>query len=287
MGHRARKAFRVSAPLTRVALITGAAGGLGRGLVAAFARQGWTVAAGVHKRSLSIAPGEIPDGRARCSARAAMKTENALDTSRRAEGCAPHLEPLGEILSLPLGVTNRESVEKAVKTVLDRWGRIDALVNNAGITDDHLLWQTSEGAWDRLLNTNLTGAFLCSQAALRSMLKQRDGHIINVTSFSARCGARGQSAYAAAKAGLIGLTRSLAKELGSRNVRVNAVMPGVLPTRMTADLPADVMEAFARANALGRINEIDEVARFVVFLAGMRNVSGQVFQLDSRIAPWA
>ena len=118
------------------------------------------------------------------------------------------------------------------------------------------------------------------------MLRQRHGHIINVSSYSGRVGARGQTNYAAAKAGLLGLTQSLAREVGSRNVRVNAVLPGVLPTAMTAALGPETQAAFAAANALGRINSIAEVARFIVFLATLENVSGQLFQLDSRIARW-
>jgi 3-oxoacyl-[acyl-carrier protein] reductase len=133
---------------------------------------------------------------------------------------------------------------------------------------------------------HLKGAFLCSQAVLRPMLKQRDGHILNVASFSARTGNRGQANYAAAKAGLLGLTTSLAKEVGSRNVRVNAILPGVLPTPMTASLTPEQLETFATANALGRLNDPAEVARFAAFLAGTQNISGQVFQLDSRIARW-
>jgi 3-oxoacyl-[acyl-carrier protein] reductase len=119
------------------------------------------------------------------------------------------------------------------------------------------------------------------------MLKQRDGHIINISSWSARVGGRGQSNYAAAKAGLLGLTTSLAKEVGSRNVRVNAVLPGVLGTKMTAHLTPEQLAEYASANVLGRINSIEEVAHFVVFLASLRNVSGQIFQLDSRIARWS
>ena len=118
------------------------------------------------------------------------------------------------------------------------------------------------------------------------MLRQRDGHIINISSFSGRAGARGQTSYAAAKAGLFGLTSSLALEVGSRNIRVNAVLPGVLPTAMTAHLKPGELDDFANANALKRINSLDEVARFIAFLAAMRNVSGQIFQLDSRISRW-
>jgi 3-oxoacyl-[acyl-carrier protein] reductase len=144
----------------------------------------------------------------------------------------------------------------------------------------------AETAWQRVLDVNLKGAFLCSQAVCRRMIKQRDGHIINISSSSGRAGQRGQANYAAAKAGLFGLTTSLAREVGSRNVRVNAVLPGVLPTKMTAKRSEAEMQEFAEANALGRINSLDEVARFVAFLAGTKNISGQLFQLDSRIAPW-
>jgi 3-oxoacyl-[acyl-carrier protein] reductase len=118
------------------------------------------------------------------------------------------------------------------------------------------------------------------------MLKQRDGHILNLASFAARAGAAGQANYAAAKAALIGLTVSLAREMGARNVRVNAVLPGVLPTPMTAPLPPQQLAAFAAANALGRLNSVEEVARFIAFLAATHHISGQVFQLDSRIGRW-
>jgi 3-oxoacyl-[acyl-carrier protein] reductase len=154
------------------------------------------------------------------------------------------------------------------------------------VTADALSWQLSEEDWDRVLAVNLKGAFLCAQAALRPILRQRNGHIINIGSFSGRAGQLGQANYAAAKAGLIGLTESLAKEVGSRNVRVNAVLPGVLPTSMTAKLSEAQLAEYAAANALGRINSLTEVAQFIVFLATMQNVSGQVFQLDSRIARW-
>ena len=232
----------------RVALITGAAGGLGQGLVNEFAAQGWQVVAGYHRTT------------------AHTETDS--------------------VWPVQLDVTDRSRIAQVVPDILQRWQRIDALINNAGLTADELSGQLSDDDWDRVLSVNLKGAFLCSQAVLRPMLKQRDGHIINISSFSGRCGARGQANYAAAKAGLLGLTTSLAKEVGSRNVRVNAVLPGVLPTRMTKLLDDAQLSAFATANALGRINSVAEVARFTVFLAAMQNVSGQLFQLDSRIAAW-
>jgi 3-oxoacyl-[acyl-carrier protein] reductase len=232
-----------------VALITGAAGGLGQGLVAEFRAQGWWVAAAQHRNFCHV------------------ESEN--------------------LLPLTFDVASRGEALAAIERVLKRWGRIHALINNAGFSADALAWQIDEQDWNAALDVNLKGAFVCSQAVLRPMLRQRDGHIINVGSFSGRCGARGQASYAAAKAGLFGLTQSLAMEVGSRNIRVNSVLPGVLPTPMTAKLTEKQLTEFAKANALGRINTVNEVARFISFLAGMQNVSGQIFQLDSRVARWA
>lgn len=231
-----------------VVLITGAAGGLGRALVDEFFAGGWRVAAGFHQHPIE--------------------------------------EVTGAICPIQLNVTERSSVETALNAVTSRWGRLDVLINNAGLAADAAVWQLREEDWDAVISVNLKGAFLCAQAALRPMLKQRDGHIINIASFAARSGPRGQANYAAAKAGLLGLTQSLAREVGSRNVRVNAILPGVLPTTMTANLGEAVLRAYADANALGRLNSLPEVARFVRFLAGMQNISGQIFQLDSRTARW-
>ena len=233
--------------MLKTAFVTGAATGLGAGIVAELLAQGWQVAAAWHERPLEDAERVFP---------------------------------------IQLDVTNRESVSLAVDAVLKRFGRIDLLVNNAGYNHNALLAQFDAEEWDKVLDANLRGAFLCSQAVIRTMLKQRNGHIINISSFAARSGPRGQTAYTAAKAALIGFTQALAKEAGSRNVCVNAILPGVLPTAMTEGLAPEVMEEFARANALGRINDIAEVARFIAFLADTGNISGQVFQLDSRIAPW-
>jgi 3-oxoacyl-[acyl-carrier protein] reductase len=231
----------------RVAIVTGAAGGLGAAIVEELVQRGWFVAAGWHRKAL-------PE----------------TDT----------------VMPVTLDVTSTDSVTAALEHVLARWGRVDLLVNNAGLTVNQTLPQTSDEDWERVMDVSLRGAFLCSKAAIRSMLKQRSGQIINISSFAARSGPRGQVAYTSAKAALIGFTQSLAKESGARNVQANVILPGVLPTPMTADLSTEVMTAFAEANALGRINEIAEVARFIATLAEMRNVSGQVFQLDSRIAPW-
>jgi 3-oxoacyl-[acyl-carrier protein] reductase len=228
-------------------LITGASRGLGAALAQSFASAGWKVAAGARQ------PGVLISSAA---------------------------------LTLRFDVTEAGGIETAVQKCVEELGALDVLVNNAGVIADGLSWQLDDESWQRALDVNLRGAFLCSKAVARQMIRQRDGHIINIASFGARSGPAGQSNYAAAKAGLIGLTQSLAKEFGSRNVRVNAILPGVLPTNMTAKLTTEQLEGFAKANALGRINSLAEVARFIVFLARMENISGQIFQLDSRIAPW-
>lgn len=233
---------------SKVVLITGASGGLGQVLVSEFLAQGWKVAAGWHR-------------------------QNSIPAHER-------------LLPLQFDVTQSEAVDRAVSEILDRWEHIDVLINNAGVQSNQFCGELGDDDWDRVLDGNLKGAFLCSRAVVRSMLKRRSGHVINISSFAARAGPRGQAHYAAAKAGLVGLTQSLAREAGRRNVQANVIFPGVLPTPMTAGLSTEQLKIFAEANVLGRINESAEVARFIAFLAGTQNISGQVFQLDSRIAPW-
>ena len=236
----------------KVVLITGASGGLGAGLSGAFAAANWQVVAAIRSPT-------------------AERREDAGSTF---------------VHELTMDVTRNDEVERTFAGVFERFGRLDVLINNAGVTADAPLAQMTGEQWDRALDANLRGAFLSSKAAARQMIRQRDGHIINISSHASRRGPRGQANYAAAKAGLVGLTQSLAKELGSRNVRVNAIFPGVMPTKMTANFTPERLEEFAKANALGRINSVEEVARFIVFLASTQNISGQIFQLDSRIAPW-
>ncbi len=231
-----------------VVLITGAAGGFGRALTEKFSLSSWQVIAGYHK--------------------------------------APFPEPLDYVTQIRLDVTNRQEVATVVEQVIKEFGRIDVLINNAGINRDDLLIQAEESDWDQVHEVTLSGAFLCTQAVLPIMVRQSEGHIVNISSYAGRCGVGGQSVYAAAKAGLLGLTLAIAREYGSKNIRVNAVLPGVLPTGMTQKLSQSQREVFRQQNVLGRFNDLAEVAAMVVFLCGTRNISGQVFQLDSRIAPW-
>lgn len=178
-----------------------------------------------------------------------------------------------------LNVTSEESV----RTFFEKIKTLDLLINNAGLTRDVPLSRMTSEDWDEVMDVNLKGAFLCSRAALRLFPRERGGHILNIGSFSAKSPPVGQANYAAAKAGLIGLTQSLAREYGKRNIRVNLVMPGFLETRMTAGLSENARQRILERHVLGRFNTVEDAARFVFFLEGMKQVSGQVFQLDSRI----
>lgn len=184
-------------------------------------------------------------------------------------------------------VRDTGSVEAAVSQILARWGRVDALVNNAGCVRDAALAQMTEDAWDEVVDVSLGGAFRCSRAVLPAMVRARRGHILNVASIAAREGVRGQANYSAAKAGLVGLTLSLAREVGDSGVCVNAVLPGMLRTPMTEGLTPDQVRSQEARSVLGRLNTVEEVARFMVSLAGMSHLSGQVLALDGRIGRWA
>ncbi|MBL9133843.1 MAG: SDR family oxidoreductase [Verrucomicrobiaceae bacterium] len=171
------------------------------------------------------------------------------------------------------------------KSYFAQLDRLDLLINNAGVFRDAPLIKMSEEDFDAVVDVNLKGAFLCTQAALKLMSRQREGHIINIGSYSALSGPAGQSNYAAAKAGLIALTQSTAKEYGARNVRANCVLPGFLETKMTRHLLEDAAwrQNLLAQHTLGRLNTPQDAARFIAFLHSMPNVSGQVFQLDSRV----
>jgi 3-oxoacyl-[acyl-carrier protein] reductase len=173
-------------------------------------------------------------------------------------------------------------VETNVKEVLDRLGPIDILVNNAGIVRDSLMVRMKDADWDAVLAVNLKGAFLCSRAVARSMMKRRSGVILNIASVVGVIGNAGQVNYAASKAGLIGLTKSIARELASRGVRVNAIAPGFIDTAMTSGLTKEVRENLLRGIPLGRLGMAEDVANVAAFLVSddASYVTGQVFHVD-------
>ena len=188
----------------------------------------------------------------------------------------------GQAAAIPLDVASEESIKAGAKAVLERFGKVEILVNNAGITRDGLAMAMKRADWDAVLGTNLTGAFLLTQAVLRPMLKNRWGRIINVSSVVGRTGQAGQVNYAASKAGLIGLTRSLAREVASRGITVNAVAPGYIETAMTAVLDEKVRAAMMAEIPLGRAGTDVEVAQSVAFLASdaAGYITGQVLDVN-------
>lgn len=239
----------------KIALVTGAgkdSRGIGHGIAVALAREGADVAVASHTLA------------------------NALRAADAVQAMG------GRSLALEMDVSQAESVEAGVAEVLNAFGRIDILVNNAGITRDALLVRMREEDWDAVLDVNLKGAFLCSRAVAKVMIKQRAGCIVNITSIMGLTGGAGQANYSAAKAGLIGLTRSLARELGSRGIRVNAVAPGWIETAMTDSLPQTVREAILKQIPLGRLGRAEDVADAVVFLCSEESayITGQVLTVD-------
>jgi len=188
----------------------------------------------------------------------------------------------GEAIAVEADVSRMDDAQRLVKETLDQWGRIDILVNNAGITRDNLLLRMSEEEWDTVLQVNLKGAFNCTKSVTRQMMKQRQGRIINITSVVGQMGNAGQANYAASKAGLIGFTKSVARELASRNITCNAVAPGYIQTDMTAALDDAVKDSLKQQIPLGRLGTPEDVARVVTFLCSddAAYITGQVINVD-------
>jgi len=221
----------------RVALVTGASQGIGRACALRLAQKGASVAlAARNVEKLQQVESEI-------------------------------ISAGGQAASFALDVAQEEEIKSAFKAALERFGKIDILVNNAGITRDQLMMRMKRADWDAVLDTNLTGPYLCIQAAIGSMLKQRWGRIINITSVVGQMGQTGQANYVSSKAGLIGLTMSVAREVASRNITVNAVAPGWIETPMTEVLNPELRVGMIKAVPLGRAGTDQEVAHAVCFLA--------------------
>lgn len=200
-----------------------------------------------------------------------------------AQAVAKEVEDMGgEALAVYGSVSNPDDVEKMVQAAVDKFGRIDILVNNAGITRDNLLVRMSEQEWDMVLDTNLKGVFICTKAVAKLMMRQRSGKIVNMASVMGIMGNAGQANYSASKGGVIALTKTTAKELGSRGVNVNAVAPGFIQTVMTEEMPEDAKAGIAQQIPLRRLGTPDDVAEVVLFLCSPMSgyTTGQVIAVD-------
>ena len=240
----------------KIALVTGASRGIGRAIALRFAREGANV--GINYR-----------------------------TSREeAEAVAESVRELGVEPKLLHADVSRPDQVQAMFEALDVWGGVDILVNNAGVTRDGLLMRMSEDDWDEVMNVNLRGAFLCCRAAARPMVRKRWGRIINMASVVGLAGNPGQSNYAASKAGLIGLTRTLSRELASRNITVNAIAPGFIETDMVASLSEDARSHIRALIPMDGFGTPEDVAAAAAFLAsdGARYITGQTIAVDGGIA---
>jgi 3-oxoacyl-[acyl-carrier protein] reductase len=236
----------------QIAVVTGAGRGIGRAIALKFASEGADVV---------------------CVSR----------TAENSEKVAAEVRALGrKAWALAVDVSDTAAVSAAAEKILAECGKVDILINNAGVTRDGLLMRMSDADWDAVLNTNLKGAFLFTKAFTRSFVKQRSGRIINVASIIGLIGNAGQANYAASKAGLIGFTQSVAKELGSRNITVNALAPGFIETDMTAALSAELKAELLKKIPLNSLGQPEDIANAALFLAspGARYVTGQVLTVD-------
>ncbi|MFC2034538.1 3-oxoacyl-[acyl-carrier-protein] reductase [Chloroflexota bacterium] len=211
---------------------------------------------------------------------------NYLANDEQASNVAREIESSGsEAVLIKTDVANATAVRTMLRETVERWGKIDILVNNAGIVKDNLLPRMSDEAWDDVINTNLRGAYLCTKFALRSMMDQFWGRIINISSLAGLVGNLGQANYSAAKGGLIAFTKSTAREVGSRNITVNAIAPGFITTEMTEKLPQETKDAILSRIPLKRFGTPDNVAELVVFLASEQAnyITAQVICIDGGV----
>jgi len=236
----------------RVALITGSAQGIGKAIALNLAQRG------------------------------AKIITNDITASRADEALAEVREQGGDGLAITCDVTNAEQVEGMVKTILDEFGQIDILVNNAGTTRDNLIMRMSEDDFDFIQRTNLKSAWLCSKAVVRPMMRKRYGRIVNMSSASGIMGQAGQTNYSTSKAGMIGLTKSLAREVASRGITVNAVAPGFIKTALTEKMPQDILDELTKLIPAGRQGLVDDIAYAVAFLVAEEAsyITGQVLSVD-------
>jgi 3-oxoacyl-[acyl-carrier protein] reductase len=240
----------------KVAIVTGGASGIGKSIALLFAQQG-----------AQVAIADVDDLRAQ---------EMVQDMEAANQGA----------MAIHLDVTDKSSADAMAESVIGRFGRIDILVNNAGITRDNLLLRMSEEEWDQVVDTNLKGVFLCTKAVLRQMISQRWGRIINMSSLVAITGNPGQANYAASKAGVIGFTLTMAKEIASRNITVNALTPGFIATQMVEKLSQDTQGAIKERIPLGRFGLPQDVAAVVAFLASdeASYITGQAIGVDGGLS---